>query len=253
MKRVYIFVLIGFLGCKNQTIPTEKRTEKSSHNNSDSFGNKFKSNYYILSDTVRIATEIGDTLVFGKNEFNEIIETHPEFFHDLTYNPDYLYYQYGNNKTFGSEVGQDVYYILYAYFLKQKNGEVEFREQRKKLIDIYTQINILFGSFQYSGTYFGHQRKRILGYAEYSVYLYPKSGEKFEKTYNIIPQKELYIRSLRQQIKDESSIDFQSLGNDKIESNQYLNKIVDEIDRLITDIFYFRSAQLFQYNNYMYF
>jgi hypothetical protein len=163
-----------------------------------------------------------------------------------------LYYNGNDRGDFASEVGQDVYYALYAYFLKQKNGIDPYEKQRKKLIEIYSNINSLFGHFQYGGTYFGHQQMRILGYAEYSVYLLQKIENGFEKTYNIKKQKELYIKSLRQLILDESEIDYNSLGEQKIERTKKLNKKVDSLDSLITDVFYLRRAQEFHYIHYAY-
>jgi hypothetical protein len=59
--------------------------------------------------------------------------------------------------------------------------------------------------------FFCHQRLRILGYAEYSIYLYPKNKNEFEKANNITKQKRLYIKSFRQLIVDESSVDFDTL------------------------------------------
>ena len=142
---------------------------------------------------------------------------------------------------------------LKKYFLKQKNGVKEFAQQRQKLIDIYSNINSLFGHFEYGGTYFGHQSSRILGYAEYSIYLLPKNNDNISKTYDITKQKELYIKSLRQLIEDENKIDFNTLGQEKIERTKKLNKIVDELDKLITDNFYLRRAQEFQYGHYEYY
>jgi hypothetical protein len=216
------------------------------------------SKYYTIQDTIIIATEIGDTLRYSKEEFNQIIDNHPEFFSvyqqfGYPQNPDQAYYCNQDVEEFGSEVGQDTYYELYAYFLKQKNGIQKYAQQRKRLIDIYSNINSLFGYFQYGGTYFGHQSRRILGYTEYSVYLLPKKKEDIEKTYDISKQKDLYIKSLRQLIDDENAIDFNGLGNDKIHRNKDLNKIVDELDRLITENFYLRRAQEFQYEYYEYY
>ena len=54
-------------------------------------------------------------------------------------------------------------------------------------------------------------------------------------------------------IEDESKIDFNTLGEDKIERNKKLNEFVNELDRLITDIFYLRRAQEFQYRHYEYY
>jgi len=211
------------------------------------------SKYYTISETLLIPTETGDTLKFSKESFNRIVDEHPELYQDLVYNPDFLYHAHVDKGDFDSEQGQDVYYVLYAYFLKQKNGITKFKAQRKKLINIFSNLNSLFSHFQYGGTFFGHQQLRILGYAEYSIYLYPKNSNDFEKTYDITKQKELYIKSLRQLIRDESTIDFETLGNEKIERIRKLDKIVDELSSLITDIFYLRRAQAFQYGNYEYY
>ena len=241
-------------GCNKQSVQTENAVKAKNHEKTSGTQRHDHVKHYTTKDTLFIATEIGDTLIFPKEEFNQIVDEHPEFYSDFAYNPDYLYHQYGSNIiNFSSEQGQDVYYALYAYFLKQKNGVENFAEQRRKLIDIFSNLNSLFSHFQYGGTFFGHQRLRILGYAEYSIYLYPKNGEKFEKTYDISRQKELYIKSLRQLIKDESTIDFETLGKEKVERTKKLNDIVDKLDRLITDIFYLRRAQAFQYENYEYY
>ena len=104
------------------------------------------------------------------------------------------------------------------------------------------------------GTYFGHQQARILGYAEFSVYLY-KQNETYgvSKTYDITKQKELYIKSLRQLVSDESKIDFNTTGQDKIERTKELNKIIDDIDKAITDNYYLRRTQDFHYGHYEYY
>ncbi len=143
------------------------------------------------------------------------MDIHSKFFEDYPDNPDQAYFNANDQEEFGSEVGQDDYYALYAYFLKQRNGVNEFVKQRQRLIDIYSNINSLFAYFEYGGTYFGHQSRRILGYAEYSIYLLPKTKDNISKTYDITIQKGLYIKSLRQPIKDEGKIDFNTLGQEK--------------------------------------
>lgn len=228
----------------DKTIPAELDTEIQDIDNS-----KFRTQ----EDTILITTELDVTLKFAKDEFNKLINKHPEFFEEHPNNPDQLYFNNNNKKEFESEVGQDIYYTLYAYFLKQKNGEKKYEKERKRLINIYLKINSLFQHFQYGGTYFGHQYSRILGYAEYSIYLMPKNKEDIKKVYDITRQKELYIKSLYQLIEDESKIDFNTLGKEKIKRTNKLNKIVDELDELITDNFYLRRAQEFQFGHYEYY
>ncbi len=248
---IYILTFtIGLFSCNIQP----KLAEKKIVTNTDTNISKVdKSEYYTDQDTILIATEIGDTLTYSKVVFNNIVDKHTEFFEEYPINPDLAYFDQNDKEEFGSEVGQDNYYILYAYFLKQKNGVTEFAQQRQKLIDIYSNINTLFRHFEYGGTYFGHQSRRILGYVEYSIYLLPKTKDNISKTYDISKQKEIYIKSLRQLIEDESQIDFNSVGQEKVERTKNLNRIVDELDKLITDNFYLRRAQEFQYSHYEYY
>lgn len=238
------------LSCNNQTKQVDKTVIAITDTKTSKVDN---SKYYTPHDTIIITTEIGDTLKYAKSDFNNIVDTHAEFFEEYPNNPDQAYFNNNDKEEFGSEIGQDIYYILYAYFLKQNNGVEEFAQQRQKLIDIYSNINSLFGHFEYGGTYFGHQSRRILGYAEYSIYLLPKATDGISKTYDIAKQKELYIKSLRQLIEDEIKIDFNTFGQEKIHRSKKLNKIVDELDDLITDIFYLRRAQEFQYGHYEYY
>jgi|GEM_PF-403058 len=209
--------------------------------------------HYIQTDSLIINTEIGETARFSKKEINEIINNHPEFFNEFIRNPDLTYHKYVNGVDFGSEVGQDAYYLLYAYFLKQKNGTKKYAPQRMRLINIYSNINSLFQKFQHDGTYFGHQHMRILGYAEYAIYIMPKEGELIDKKYNINQQKTLYIKSLRQLIKDENEFDFGTPTKEKPERLKELHQIVDQLDKLTTNLFYLRQAQEFQYTNYQYY
>jgi hypothetical protein len=252
MKTLLFISIFGLLGCNNQTKKLEEKQPIDTFVQAEKTNNPDNSKYYIIQDTITITTEIGDTLRYAKADFNSIVDKHPEFLKNYPENPDQAYYNNGKEE-FSSEVGQDSYYELYAYFLKQKNGDEKYAQQRKKLIDIYSKINSLFQHFQYGGTYFGHQSRRILAYAEYSIYLLPKKKEDIEKTYDITKQKELYIKSLRQLIDDESKIDFNTLGNDKVERIKDLNKLVDELNSLITDNFYLRRAQEFHYGHYEYY
>ncbi|SHL91485.1 hypothetical protein [Chryseobacterium polytrichastri] len=255
MKNIFlILITITLLNCNNndsfknsqgKTVTEIRNTNPYKRQQPDN------SKYHTKLNTVLLLPESDFALKLGKKEFNKIVDSHPEFFQDIPENPDKQYYRFGND--FESEAGKDSYFILYAYFLKQKNGSEKYAEQRKKLINIYSNINSLFQYFEDGGTYFGHQYSRILGYAEYSIYLYPKNKDEFYKTYDISKQKELYIKSLRQLVEDENKIDFESTEQQKIELTAKMEEIVNNIDQLITDNFYLRRAQEFQYGNYEYY
>lgn len=251
MKTILLLLVVGTLSCNNVNKTAEKTIASKPIQLGEPRQNE-NSKYHTKSDTVNIVTEIGDTLVYCKSDFNQIIDNHPEFLNDFPTDPDEAYHC-GNEGQFSSEAGRDNYCILYAYFLKQRNGVEKYAGQRRRLIGIYSNINSLFGNLQYGGTYFGHQTVRIMGYAEYSIYLLPKTKEDIEKNYDIKKQKSLYIESLRQLIEDENKIDFNTVGEQKHARSRELNKIVDELDNLISDNFYLRRAQEFQYRHYEYY
>lgn len=252
MSMHIIYLLLITLVLSSCDTLTKQTHSKPFTDSSTALKKNDHSKYYTKSDTVLIIIEAGDTVRYAKSDFNTIVNTHAEFFEEYPDNPDQTY---ANRPaaTFLSEAAKDDYYLLYAYFLQQRNGVTAFFLERQKLIDIFSNINNLFRNFQYGGTYFVHQSRRILGYAEYSVYLIPKTQEGINKTYDITKQKELYIKSLRQLINDESNIDYITLGPERISRKQKLNTLVDSLDRLITDNFYLRRAQAFQYKHYEYY
>ncbi|GAB2814522.1 hypothetical protein [Ferruginibacter profundus] len=212
------------------------------------------SKYYTTKDSLLIVTENDDSLEYSKEEFNQLIDQHPELLNiDYVTNPDLMYYSSSNKEGFSSEAGQDTYYMLYAYFLKQQQGVEKYAVRRKKLIDIYANINALYRHIQDGGTYFGHQQYRILAYAEFSLHTFIDHESSKSKSYNITKEKKLYLGLLRQIIDDESSLNYDSKGKDFAEETRELNHIVDNLDQLITDIFYLKKAQAFQFDKYEYY
>ena len=244
-KIILFFLTTLLISCNN---PSKQADETAVVDISEQ-ENIDNSKYYATEDTVFIETQFG-TLKHSKEEINQIVDNHPELFQEVPYNPDITFY--GNVKYFPigsgftSETGQDVYYIFYAYFLKQRNGIEKYRQQRKQLIDIYRNINALFQNLRHGGTFFGHQYDRILAYAEYSLYQYPEIDV---NEYDISIQKQLYIKMLRQIIEDDSKL-FDENNEQTIEQRPKRNKIVDNLEKLITNYFYLEKAQQFHYTYY---
>lgn len=247
MKNILLCFSVFFLlfSCnKNENFKKnlEKQKESEVQKNKNS-------KYHTKLDTLVIKTENDIILNFEKKKFNKIIDDHPEFFDEMVQSPDTFYTI--NSSGFGSEAGKDSYYILYAYFLKQRNSVEKYSEQRKKLIKIYSNINSIFSALTYGGTYFAHQEPRILGYTEYSIYLHSLDNDaSFKDPYDISKQKKLYLQSLRQLVKDETKIDTESTEEQKIDRSKKIDLLVDELDHLITNIFYLRCAQHFHYEHY---
>jgi hypothetical protein len=167
--------------------------------------------------------------------------------------PDIAYYaceKYdGCDAIFGSEAGQDQFYIVYSYFLKQKNGANKYAEKRNNLVAIFELINEINRNLNYGGTYFSHQMDRIQGYAEYAVY--SASGDYYEdKKYDVTKQKQIFSQSLKQKILDEEKVDFNTLGAQKLARRKVLMQMVNKLENLITNYFFLKKAQEFQYGYY---
>ncbi|RYD94171.1 MAG: hypothetical protein EOP54_17985 [Sphingobacteriales bacterium] len=209
------------------------------------------------NDTINISTISTDTLYESKHDLEKILKYYPEFKSEYTQTPDIAYATRGDNRqasgddySFGSEAGQDSYYIVYAYFLKQKIGYKD-DIRRETLVKIYRDINHIYMSLRGGGTYFGHMYKRILGYAEYSIYAYNYEKENKDlKTYKISAQKKLYIELLKQYIVDEITNNIEIDRDRKITLKKELFETVNHLNGLITDEFYLNQAQEFQHYNY---
>lgn len=269
MKPIHYIIAFLFLSCSNNF----KKKDIASNNHQQTFNDTMivslpknkpaRKKYHTTSDTVIIYTKNNDTLKFIKNDFNDIVDNFPELTGESIHPPDYTFSKSavwvdlvdssGNKKhlSFSSEVGKDEYYILYAYFLKNKNGIEKYSTRRNNVIKIYTDLNSIFGELNYGGTYFGHQYSRIEGYAEFSIYWFSRSEDFFSRPCDITKQKVLYIASLRQLIKDEVEIDNNVVRkSENIKRVKELFETIADLDKLITDNFYLRMAQSFQYDHY---
>lgn len=250
MKKLLLIVLLVFISCtekidKQISISSDPKKEKEKKKE-QSIHKKF----YAKSDTVFIQEGSGDTLVFTKEAFNQVIDKHSEFFrkYDVS-DPDKAYHN-ERSEGFTTEAGQDYYYLLYAHFLRERNGRGH-ETKRKKLREIFWNINALFQKAEYGGTFFGHQHQRIPAYAEYILHTEPEDEINFQKTYSVTEQKRLYLESLRQLIRDVISIDIELRNRQqKRERSRFLNKNVQALDTLITDLYYLRKAQEYHYRFY---
>ncbi|MGE8292361.1 MAG: hypothetical protein ACN6ON_11800, partial [Sphingobacterium sp.] len=132
-------------------------------------------------------------------------------------------------------------------------GQQKYAAQRKRIFHLFSKVNELFTFIEQGGTYFGHQQKRLLAEVEYAIYLMPKDKSELRKTYDINKQKQLYIQGLRQLVADEVANNEGIEPQRKSSQIKLLNKIVDDINLLITDNFLLRRAQNFQSNYYEYY
>ncbi|WP_144215600.1 hypothetical protein [Flavobacterium anhuiense] len=216
---------------------------------------------------VVIHAEEYDSLLFSKNELNRIEKLFPVLKAEFPASPEEacsikLWENYidQNGKeqsiTFSSEAGEDQFCLLYAYYLKQKNGEKKFKKERETLINLYQTINSIYWQLNYGGTYFGHQYKRLNASAEYSIYQLATGKEYYEKEYDFQKQKELYIKTIMQFVEDEESQNVyyqEDLHVNRKKANERAKELKDKInilEKLITNYFYLNQVQNFEITYY---
>lgn len=210
-------------------------------------------------DSVLVYEDDGSKGYYKKGELKRILKSYPELNNDEVLPPDEAYAKRGMGATvapcdshfWSCEVCRDSYYIFYAHFLKQRYKVKKYAKEREDLIKIYRNINYIFGRLAVGGTYFGHQYQRILGYAEYSIYLLDADNrDYYYKRYNISAQKNLYIKSLNQLVTDEVENNFDISQNDKPSLKKELLETVKQIDSLVNNYYYLTMAKEFQYSHY---
>ncbi|CAN5418920.1 hypothetical protein BH10BAC1_BH10BAC1_13330 [soil metagenome] len=235
-----------FLSCSEPTTEKKEIHTDSTIEIKQNFDDKIDNND---SKKIIIFAEGIDTMSYTEAELSVIVKNNPEINDSLPLPPDMAYVTNGDEIRFDSEVGQDEYYILYAYFLKNKNGEKKYQSQRKNLISIFRTINGIFQKLNHGGTYYGHQYTRIIGYAEYSIYS-QIDNDNYKKEYDYKPQKQIYLKSLMQIIEDELRADNDLSKTDKVAVKKELTISVNNLDKLIKNYSDLRSTVKFQNENY---
>lgn len=267
---IYLFhvAIIFLISCKQQekakvsTNATEIKT--SSVADEDNNLIQLTDNPEFERDRIIISANEGDSLIYSKNDLFKIEKLFPVLKESIARSPTEAYFfsgiwkeyktQTGARETisFGSEVGQDKFYLLYAYYTKKQNGEETYKSQREKLLQLYHAINGIYEGLNYGGTFFGHQYKRIAAFAEYSIYLYSKNQAYFDKKYDFNLQKSLYIKLLRQYIEDEEAKNVYNSIKDKahFDRKKEFEEKIKILDKLMTNYFYLNQVQIFEMENY---
>lgn len=211
--------------------------------------------YYTTKDSVLLASFEDDVVYVLKNDFNDVVRKHPEFFVEYPTDPERTYAK-NSDEQFMSEVGQDDYYLYYAYFLRNTNEmyniDDDFNYQRNKAMIIYTRLNRIFGLLDGGGPGYMHLYRRTFGEAEYAVYLYALTRDRddFTVKYDITKQKDLFKQTLKQIVTDRLENTYDINETEKPDLKEELFALINDIDSQITDSFYLTQAQQFYYNNY---
>jgi len=155
----------------------------------------------------------------------------------------------GYSDEFSSEVGQDGFYMLYAYFLQKVNGVKKYDKERLALFSAYRNMNHLKGYYEYGGTYYGHMHDRIYGYTEYSIYILDKNLN--SKT-DISKEKKAFITMLKKVFADELKEDGNTLQSKKPERLSKMMAIIDDMEAQIINAYILEEVEKFYADYYDY-
>ena len=262
MKAKFSFVLVLMLSCKAPVISNNGyEMKKLDSLKMDSNKRQIDSAITNINDTIKIALDKNDSVSYTKYGLIKVLNCFPEFVVGRTIHPDFLYAKKDckpcvkdNSNILGSfdgEAGKDSFYILYFYFLKHKDGDEKYEMRRSTLIEIYRTLNEINGRLKYGGTYYGHQYKRILAYSEFSIFKYISDSLQFAKKIGLSQQKQIFLSALKRDIEDEVSADDSLFDNkSKSERKKQLYKLLFKLNIFISDYFYLKMAQEFQYSMY---
>ena len=196
MKHLFLLILImSFFSCRHSV---KNKIEKVIDSTIEPIAEEaINKSITSPNDSMFIIPETGDTLFYSKEDFAALKKSILSSY-GLVVSPDMLFlkdevFKYtdsaGKIKTisFSCEVCKDDFFETYAYVLRSKDGIIKYKNERKKLIEMFRLINEIYNNLTGGGTYYGHQYRRILGYAEYSIYKYTYGD--YNKSYNISDQK----------------------------------------------------------------
>ncbi|SFN71507.1 hypothetical protein SAMN05421741_109121 [Paenimyroides ummariense] len=253
--KVILFYCFCLVSCGQNKTENQNTNPIHQEEMKDQTTNQFNpEKYYTTKDSVLLASFEEDIVYVLKDDFNDVVRNHPEFFVEFPNDPYVTYSSIPSSVEFGSEVGQDMYYLYYAYFLKNTNEmykiDDDFNDQRKKIMIIYTRLNRMFSLLDGGGPGYMHLYRRTFGEAEYAIYLYALTRKDFTVKYDITKQKDLFKQTLQQIVTDRLENTFDIHETEKPELKKELFALINEIDAQITDAFYLTQAQQFYYGNY---
>jgi len=150
---------------------------------------------------------------------------------------------------FTSEVGQDDFYMLYAYFLQQVNGVEKYSKERHALFSAFRILNKLRWYYEYGGTYFGHMHDRIYGYAEFSITTIDKD---LSNNTNIDKEKNTFLSDLKKVYIQNLKEDGNTLLKDKPKREKEMVKMIDEMGAYITNAYQLKEVKQFYADHYGY-
>lgn len=214
---------------------------------------------HIKADTINLPIDKkGNYHTYEGKMLNTIIDYFPTIYQFPPLSPDSSYKASGiwkdykdssgetQNISFGSEVGQDDYYVIYGWFLSKKMS-IQALSRAEKLAIIYRKINSISNRLERGGTHFGHMYRRIAGISAYDGYMY--AHRKLPASTHFGADKKAFISTLKRYIRQRTDADIRIREADEQVKTQIL-ALATELSNLLTDSYYLKMAKEFtrEYN-----
>lgn len=227
-KSITIFILTGLflIGCDSN-----KSREKDLPNNVDTTTkektaldpkNKEQNELFVLLDQL-------DTLkVYTREEYNKILDNDlTEIPENSTENPDSLYAsKTTKSSAYKGERGIDLYYLVYAQYVKENVNKQVSRKVRNDLMELFDLLNTFMHRNHKTGDEMAyHINQRIPAYVEYNLI---NLDEKELKKKVDEKEKEAFMKDMKNQIFDEEDLVLISLTtdlDDKLDSHFKLKHV----------------------------
>lgn len=199
---------------------------------------------FLLNDLDTIWLSNTD-LYLIENEFTEITSkfkiSHPDIAYsksrnDISSSKKSKYFE----ENFSSLAGQDYYYKLYAYYLKNRNKSNKYQNERNTLNNLLLLLNDFMAIKAGGGSYYAHRFTRIPAYVEFEVYKLNSTSHSLNQL-NMNNKKKL-IKMLKIKEKTNEEINYELVGLTKEEMEGELRDISLTIDKLIINDFYLNKC-----------
>jgi hypothetical protein len=147
----------------------------------------------------------GDTLqTLSKSDYEDILKNElQEIVEYKTLSPDSLYHIQANRTlNYGSEQGQDLYYLIYAKYLSENMNKDIPEKAKNDLEEIFHSVNVFMNENGLLGLGFFHMSQRITAYAQHELIGYNRKHDETKPNTKI---KKEFLNLLEKKIEDRNS------------------------------------------------
>lgn len=214
-------------------ISNEQTKNSMQPSNKDSQENKadtFENDYFIIlaygKDTIQTLSpkEYEEVL---KNDLTEISE-------NKSMSPDTLYnLKAYNTLNYGSEQGQDLFYLIYAKYLSENANKDIPLNVKEELEELLYSLNIFMNENINLGTGFFHLYQRIPAYVQYELLNYNTEEDKKKPNKS---EKNAFLALLKKQVVDKE--------------NRIMKWALEDFDQIINSEYKLTKAKTFFENSY---